>query len=66
MFRASDLPKYITFEEFRKRVFCSSAAEEYKPTPLFNGFMKEETQIHLKVIQEIAGKLKELGTYSER
>ncbi len=66
MFRASDLPKYITFEEFQKKgYFVAPQLEEYKPTPALQWFYEgRDADTPESNPKKIAGKLKELGTYS--
>lgn len=66
MFMASDLPKYISFEEFRKRGYWVAPNEKnYKPTPALRWFYEgrdgDTPEVNPK---KTAGKLKELGTYS--
>lgn len=66
MFKASDLPQYISFEEFKTRgYFVAPQLENYKPTPALRWFYENreaDTPEHNP--KKDAGKTKELGTYS--
>jgi trimethylamine-N-oxide reductase (cytochrome c) len=66
MFLASDLTQYISFREFKKRGYwVAPQLENYKPTPALRWFYEgrdaDTPEINPK---KIAGKVRELGTYS--
>ena len=67
-FNISDLPKYISWEEFDKKgYFLINAPEDYKPTPALRWFAEGrecDTPDPLNQKKEMAEKAGELGTYS--
>jgi len=67
MFNASDLPKYISFEDFKKKgYFVVPQQENYKPTPALRWFYEGrecDTPDHFNPKRNTE-KGKELGTYS--
>lgn len=66
-FYASDLPDYISFKEFKKKgYFVVPLPEDYKPTPGLRWFYegRECDTPDYHNTKRIAGKGKELGTYS--
>lgn len=66
MFMASDLPKYIDFETFRKRgYFVAPQLENHKPTPALRWYYEgRDADTPEYNPKKAAGKAKELGTFS--
>ena len=67
MFHACDLPKYITFEQFKKKgYFVVPLPEPYKPTPALRWFYEGRECDTPDLFNPKRGtpKAKELGTYS--
>jgi molybdopterin guanine dinucleotide-containing S/N-oxide reductase-like protein len=66
MFMASDLPKYIPFEEFKKKgYYVAPQLKDHKPTPALRWFYEgREADTPEMNPKKAAGKLKELGTFS--
>jgi molybdopterin guanine dinucleotide-containing S/N-oxide reductase-like protein len=66
LFKASDLPKYISFKEFKEKgYFVAPQLKDYKPVPALRWFYEgrgaDTPEINPK---KTAGKATELGTYS--
>jgi len=66
MFKASDLPEYISFEEFKKTgYFVAPQMPDYHPTPALRWFYENrDVDTPEKNPKRSAGKTKELGTYT--
>jgi molybdopterin guanine dinucleotide-containing S/N-oxide reductase-like protein len=67
LFAATDLPKYISFEEFKKKgYFVVPIPEDYKPTPALRWFYEGRECDTPDILNPKRGteKAKELGTYS--